>query len=428
MLDRLPRAGMLVAATVVTLALTGCSSSHSDVTTVAAGTSSASSPVSSTHSSTAGVSATTTTAGDPHLVVAKVQSWSHALTVKVSGAKLTTVQVRQHGTRHTLPGSIKTDGVTWKSSVLPVAGSLYDVAVVATASGGSTRNLTASVRITQRPPSAQMGYSVTPSGNWTVGVNAPIVIRFSNSVTRKASVEQALHVASSKPVVGAWHWINSSEVHFRPKFSWPRHIKVRLTADLDGVRMNHTRYGAKDTVITFHVGDAHLTRVNGKTHKLTVYVNGKKTYVWPTSLGRPQFATRSGRYIVLSKTPTIQMTSCSAHITCDKTNPNYYDLTVLWDTRLTWSGTFIHAAPWSVAHQGVANVSHGCINLSTARGEAYYNIAQYGDLVVVTNTGRDPADLIRKGDPGMTDWNSTWTQWVKGSALGKPVTTSTLKG
>ena len=67
-------------------------------------------------------------------------------------------------------------------------------------------------------------------------------------------------------------------------------------------------------------------------------------------------------------------------------NKNYYDLTVNLDVRLSWSGTFIHSAPWSVAHQGVDNVSHGCINLSPARAALYFNFARYGDLVTVKNT------------------------------------------
>jgi len=120
------------------------------------------------------------------------------------------------------------------------------------------------------------------------------------------------------------------------------------------------------------------------------------------------------------------MTSCGAGITCDKTNPNYYDLMVQWATRLTWSGTFIHAAPWSVAAQGFTDGSHGCIHLSTDRAKTYYDLAQYGDLVTVSGTARSDSDLLADGDPGMADWNTTWAVWVAGSALGAPVTTDTL--
>ena len=107
-------------------------------------------------------------------------------------------------------------------------------------------------------------------------------------------------------------------------------------------------------------------------------------------------------------------------------NPNFYDLTVNWDVRLTYSGTFIHSAPWSVRSQGVDNVSHGCINLSPAHAQAYYNLVRYGDLVTVTGTNRGPQDLIASGDPGMADWNLPFTTYAAASALGGAITTQPL--
>lgn len=41
-----------------------------------------------------------------------------------------------------------------------------------------------------------------------------------------------------------------------------------------------------------------------------------------------------------------------------------YIAKVQWAARISNSGEFVHAAPWSVAQQGSSNVSHGCINLS----------------------------------------------------------------
>ena len=46
--------------------------------------------------------------------------------------------------------------------------------------------------------------------------------------------------------------------------------------------------------------------------------------------------------------------------------PTAYDIdNVQWAMRVTYSGEFIHAAPWSVGSQGYANVSHGCTGMST---------------------------------------------------------------
>ena len=42
-------------------------------------------------------------------------------------------------------------------------------------------------------------------------------------------------------------------------------------------------------------------------------------------------------------------------------DPEAYDIDdVEYAMRVTYSGEFVHAAPWSVGSQGNANVSHGC--------------------------------------------------------------------
>jgi lipoprotein-anchoring transpeptidase ErfK/SrfK len=356
--------------------------------------------------------------------LAATQSFASPATLSVSGGQLASVMVIDLGTHGPLPGRVV--GTRWTATTPSRAGAHYQVALLVTDNTGTSRSLTRSFAVTNPPSSDLVHYYVTPGSGTTVGVSAPLVIRFTRDITDRADVERALTVYSTTPVVGAWHWIGSREVHFRPRTSWPVHSQIRLVAALAGVRAGTQLWVNRDQTVDLQVGDAHKTIVNGKTHTLTVIINGRTTYVWPTSLGRPEFVTRSGSYIVLEKKPVVEMTSCSASITCDKTNPNFYDLKVMWDTRLTWSGTFIHAAPWSVAHQGVANVSHGCINLSTARGKTYYDLAQYGDLVVVTGTSRGPDDLLADGDPGMADWNLGWSAWVAGSALGAPVTTKPL--
>ena len=46
----------------------------------------------------------------------------------------------------------------------------------------------------------------------------------------------------------------------------------------------------------------------------------------------------------------------------------------------------MHAAPWSVNQQGVSNVSHGCLNVSTANGKYFYDNFPIGSPIVVRNT------------------------------------------
>ena len=76
-------------------------------------------------------------------------------------------------------------------------------------------------------------------------------------------------------------------------------------------------------------------------------------------------------------------------------DPEYYDIDdVEYAMRVTYSGEFIHAAPWSVGSQGYANVSHGCTGMSTANAGWLYNITKRGD--VVEYTGTDRADGVHQ--------------------------------
>ena len=54
--------------------------------------------------------------------------------------------------------------------------------------------------------------------------------------------------------------------------------------------------------------------------------------------------------------------------------------------RISNNGEFIHANPDSASAQGNSNVTHGCVNLSLADAEAYYNSAIWGDPVEVSGT------------------------------------------
>ncbi len=70
-------------------------------------------------------------------------------------------------------------------------------------------------------------------------------------------------------------------------------------------------------------------------------------------------------------------------------DPEAYDIDdVQWAMRLTYSGEFIHAAPWSVGSQGCANVSHGCTGMSTADAGWLYAMSRRGDVVEYTGTDR----------------------------------------
>lgn len=361
----------------------------------------------------------------PTLVAQRPARFDVPLHISASKGGMSAITVTDVATQEQLTGVTGAQGEEWVSDEPPKPGARY--AVTATiVDGEHTTKAKLAVLVSEVPTAAKMSFGMLPGSNRTVGVNAPVVIRFEHKVTRKADVENALTVWSTTPVEGSWHWVNSSELHFRTKDAWPAHTQVRVQALFDGLQMSETRWGTRDVTAEFQTGDAHVVTVDDKTKTFTLAVNGKVKYVWPTSLGRPEYETRTGNYIVLERDPLREMTSCAAKITCDKGSKEYYDLQVQWATRLSWSGTFIHAAPWSAAKQGLVDSSHGCIHLTVDRAKIYFDQALYGDIVHVLRTSRPIDDLVQKGDPGATDWNMTWDQYVAKSALGHSITTQLL--
>ena len=83
----------------------------------------------------------------------------------------------------------------------------------------------------------------------------------------------------------------------------------------------------------------------------------------------------------------------------DPKDPNYYNVVVRYAMRLTYSGEFLHAAPWSVGSQGRANVSHGCTGMSTANARWLFDHSKVGDVVKYV------------GSPRKLEWGNGWTAW-----------------
>ncbi|EST19127.1 hypothetical protein M878_43460 [Streptomyces roseochromogenus subsp. oscitans DS 12.976] len=150
--------------------------------------------------------------------------------------------------------------------------------------------------------------------------------------------------------------------------------------------------GALAAVLTLGAGPVraasagHVSTIDAATHQMTVTDHGRTVMTFTAGFGKPGFRTPSGTFHVLGKDAVITMTSCSANITCNPRNPNYYVLAVHWAVRLTGSGVFVHAAPWDHAI-GRADTSHGCIHLSTADAHRFYDFSRTGDTVIVKNTG-----------------------------------------
>ena len=74
---------------------------------------------------------------------------------------------------------------------------------------------------------------------------------------------------------GSWHWLSSTEVHWRPVHYWKAGIDGHGQRDINGVPAGNGIYGQLDRSTTFHVGDAHVYKVNIATDQLQVFDNGQ---------------------------------------------------------------------------------------------------------------------------------------------------------
>lgn len=147
---------------------------------------------------------------------------------------------------------------------------------------------------------------------------------------------------------------------------------------------------------------------------MTVKRDGKVINTIPVTTGKPGFSTRNGVKVVLGKEYRVRMRGETIGIA--EGSSDSYDLQVYYATRVTWSGEYVHAAPWSTGSQGYANVSHGCTGMSTSQAEWFYNTVRPGDIVTVVGS---QGETMTPFDNGFGDWNLSWVKWLKGSALQK---------
>jgi lipoprotein-anchoring transpeptidase ErfK/SrfK len=228
-------------------------------------------------------------------------------------------------------------------------------------------------------------------------------------------VEQALTVYTPTPIEGAWSWSSPSQVQFRPKDYWPANIDVTVDLDLKGVEAAKRVYGARNTSTTFTIGPRMITQIDAQSYTAKVFRDGERVRVMPITTGKAGFETRSGVKVVVSKERTRIMDAATGGT--EESDPEYYRLEVEYAMRVTYSGEFLHAAPWSVGSQGYANVSHGCVGMSTANAQWLYDMTNVGDVVEVSGTS-NPQNLGN----GITVWNEGWKEWLADSTTGPVMT------
>jgi lipoprotein-anchoring transpeptidase ErfK/SrfK len=281
--------------------------------------------------------------------------------------------------------------------------------LTAAAAGEGTEPAEAATTFTTVTPRTQLTPSIGPLDGQTVGVGMPIRVYFDQPVTDKAAVERGLEVTSSTPTDGAWNWFSDTEVHYRPSQYWPADTDVTLDADLYGVDFGNGVWGETDRTVSFSIGARHVSIADADTHQMEVYDGDQLVKTFPISAGSPDNPSYNGAHVVTELNRDRVMDSSTYGVPVD--SPDGYRTPVEYAVRISDSGEFVHAAPWSVAQQGRENVSHGCINLSTENARWFFQFSQPGDIVEIR--GSDAGTL--RSD--VYDWTIPWAEWQAGSAL-----------
>lgn len=360
-------------------------------------------PATSVHGSHGSTGGTKTSGAVAQISISPATGTSHVkpnkgVTVTVANGKVENVKVV---TGHDpAAGTLSSNGSVWHSEWPLRPGTRYTVTATALGTDGKTVTATSTFR-TLTP--ASTFEASTLLGNQTYGVGMPITINFSQPVLPRfqASVERAVAIKSSKPVVGAFYWDGNQTLDFRTRQYWPQHTKVSFDAHFNGIEIAPGVYGTSNLSQKFKIGWSLIGLTSTKTHKTRIYWKGKYYQTWTDSTGMPGDDTADGTYLTIEKGNPVLMSG-----------QGYKNVPVAFSVRFTWSGNYYHDAPWSLGQQGLENVSHGCVNLSPEHSQWYYDRAVPGDPITITGS-----PVAGKWDDGYTEWFLTWNKLLNGSPV-----------
>ena len=333
--------------------------------------------------------------------------WQRPLTLAVTDGTIRSVTAR--GPRGPVAGTLTPTAWTGPTTLLP--SSTYVLHAVLADRNGSTTALDRT--LTTSPAATVLHAQLSPTSP-DVGVGQPVVLRLDHPVrgpAARTALLGRLHVTTTPAVEGAWHFFNSTEVHYRPRAYWEPGTKVTVVADLSDFQVPGTETWGSDTAhsASFTVGDSLISTVDITAHTMSVRRNGQLLRVLPVSTGRAQYPTKGGVHIIL--TVEKEHLYNSATVGIPTAGPDGYYEKLPFSMRISNGGAFVHANPATVKFQGRLNVSHGCVNLSLADAQWFYAISHRGDVVNVVHAVVAPV----LSDAGMADWNYSWTQWQAGN-------------
>lgn len=313
--------------------------------------------------------------------------------------------VNDQGT--SIAGRLSPDGLTWSTTEPLGYNKRYTLNAQSLGLGGVTsQQMTFQ---THSPENLTMPY-VLPNDGEVVGVGQPVAVRFDENIPNRLAAQKAIVIKTNPPVEGAFYWLSNREVRWRPAQYWKPGTSVDVGVNTYGVDLGDGLFGQENIATHFTIGDEVITTVDDNTKTLTVKRNGEVIRTMPISMGKNSTPTNNGTYIVGDRFTHIIMDSSTYGVPSN--SPNGYRTEVDWATQISYSGIFVHAAPWSVGSQGYSNVSHGCINVSSSNGKWFYENSKRGDIVEIS----DSVGSVLPGTDGLGDWNIPWEQWKAGNA------------
>jgi lipoprotein-anchoring transpeptidase ErfK/SrfK len=304
-------------------------------------------------------------------------------------------------------GRLSPDGLVWSTTDPLGYNERYTLTAQSLGLGGVTsQQMTFQ---THSPENLTMAY-VLPNEGEVVGVGQPVAVQFDENITDRLAAQKAIKITTNPPVEGAFYWLNNREVRWRPAQYWKPGTTVNVAVNIYGADLGDGLFGQENISTRFTIGDEVIATADDNTKIVTVRRNGEVIKTMPTSMGKDSTPTNNGVYIVGARFTHIVMDSSTYGVPVN--SPNGYRTDVDWATQISYSGIFVHSAPWSVGSQGYTNTSHGCLNVSPSNAVWFYDNSKRGDIVEVINT----VGSTLPGTDGLGDWNIPWEQWKAGNA------------
>lgn len=240
-------------------------------------------------------------------------------------------------------------------------------------------------------PRRKASWNIKEGG--TYGIGMPVRVEFRTAVPDRAAIERASSVTSTPAQSGSWGWLSDRLMVWRPDRYWEQGTKVNVKLAHGGILLDKKHFGT-DRSAEFTVGRSMIMRIDNKTKQMEVIKAGSVVKTVPVSMGKAtaKHRTRSGVKVISTRQRNYTMTG-------PPSDP--YSITVAHAMRLTFSGEFVHSAPWSVHAQGYRNVSHGCTNVSPGNAAWLYKNTLVGDVVETRGTGRKITSL-------QNGWGALW--------------------